>query len=209
MPIRDAFIRLAAQHLVQLDDGGVAVVAPLSIPDLEEIYELRETVEPQATRVALPNVGRAEILQMETLLEVMAETDNLEQWLTANRRFHRLVYAQSNRTRTIALIDSLAEQTDRYLFHYLLELGEDLGRFHEQHEMILEAVRGGARSHEIEDLTKLHLVTAHRMILGRMLDGSLRVTDAPGKSGAARHGAPTNPAERATQHGNNTAEAGH
>ena len=172
VPVRDALIRLAAQHLIELRDG-VARVARLSMPDLEEIYELREAIEPAATRIALPNVGRAEILQMEKLLELMGDTDELGGWLTANRQFHRLVYGQSNRVQTIGLIDSLAERTDRYLFHYVPALDDGLQRFDEQHQLILDAARAGAGG-EIEELTKLHLVTAHRMILGRMLDGTMQ-----------------------------------
>lgn len=176
IPVRDALIRLAGQHLVEFREG-VATVSPLSIPDLEEIYEMREAIEPAATRIALANVGRAEIFQMEELVEFMDATDELDAWLSANRRFHRLIYAQSNRTRKIALIDSLAEQTDRYLFHYVSDLGEHVTRFDEQHRMILASAREGAGAREIEDLTKVHLVTAHRMILGRMLDGSVQDAD--------------------------------
>jgi DNA-binding GntR family transcriptional regulator len=168
VPVRDALIRLAAQHLVEFREG-VALVAPLSTLDLEEIYELREAVEPAATRIALANVGRAEILQMERLLEVMGEFEGLGTWLTANRQFHRLVYAQSNRVQTIGLIDGLAERTDRYLFHYVPELDDGLQLFDEQHRLILDAARTGAGP-EIEDLTKLHLVTAHRLILSHMLE---------------------------------------
>ena len=180
IPVRDALIRLAAQHLVEFRDG-VPVVAPLSIPDLEEIYEMREAIEPAATRIALANVGRAEILQMEELLGFMNTTDELAGWLTANRRFHRLIYGQSNRTRMISLIDSLSEQTDRYLFHYFSDLSDHLLRFDDQHRMILDAAREGAGAREIEDLTKVHLVTAHRMILGRLLDGSVQAAAEPSR----------------------------
>jgi DNA-binding GntR family transcriptional regulator len=180
IPVRDALIRLASQHLVDFRDG-VPMVAPLSIPDLEEIYEMREAIEPAATRIALANVGRAEIFQMEELVEFMASTQELAAWLEANRRFHRLIYAQSNRTRMIAMIDSLSEQTDRYLFHYFSDLSDHLPRFDDQHRMILDVAREGAGAREIEDLTKLHLVTAHRMILGRLLDGSVQVAQEPSR----------------------------
>lgn len=168
IPVRDALLQLAGQELVEARDGAL-IVREMSIADLEEIYEMREAIEPVATRIALPNVGRAEIVQMEEHLETMAEAKDLEAWMYSNRRFHRLIYGQTNRTRMIALIDSLAEQTDRYIFHYPVEDSEILVRFDEQHRLILNAAAERASGKEIEDLTKLHLATAHRMILGQLL----------------------------------------
>jgi DNA-binding GntR family transcriptional regulator len=64
MPIRQALQTLASEGLVELVTGATAVVTPMSIPELQELYEIREALEPLATRLAVPNVGRAELLQM-------------------------------------------------------------------------------------------------------------------------------------------------
>ena len=60
IPVRDALHILSTEGLVDLGVSG-AVVTGLSIAELQELYELREAIEPVVTAIAVPNVGRAEI----------------------------------------------------------------------------------------------------------------------------------------------------
>jgi DNA-binding GntR family transcriptional regulator len=68
MPARDALQALASEGLVDIG-AATAVVRRLSVPELQELYELREAVEPLLMRIAVPNVGRAELTQMSSLLD--------------------------------------------------------------------------------------------------------------------------------------------
>src|SRR3954469_23532976 len=70
MPARDALQALASEGLIDVS-ATTAVVRRLSVPELQELYELREAVEPLLTRLAVPNVGRAELTRMKVLLERM------------------------------------------------------------------------------------------------------------------------------------------
>ena len=70
IPVRDALHILSTEGLVDLGVSG-AVVTGLSIAELQELYELREAVEPVVTAIAVPNVGRAETQQMAALLDRM------------------------------------------------------------------------------------------------------------------------------------------
>ena len=51
----------------------VTPVTGMSIAELQELYELREAVEPLATQIAVPNVGRAEHITMRKQLQIMEE----------------------------------------------------------------------------------------------------------------------------------------
>src|SRR5574341_2129525 len=64
IPVRDALHQLAAEGLVLLRGRAGATVGELSIADLQELYELREAVEPLASRLATVNIGRAHLLRM-------------------------------------------------------------------------------------------------------------------------------------------------
>src|ERR1700755_2598780 len=70
MPARDALQALASEGLVDVS-ATTAVVRRLSVPELQELYELREAVEPLLTRLAVPNVGRAELTRMKVVLARM------------------------------------------------------------------------------------------------------------------------------------------
>jgi DNA-binding GntR family transcriptional regulator len=178
IPVRDALHILSTEGLVELGVTG-AVVTGLSIPELQELYEMREALEPVVTAIAVPNVGRAEIARMTALLgEMEAEGTSPADWLEANARFHALVYERADRPRMVALTEQLRRLTDRYVYLHLEVIG-DVEHLHEEHRRILDAVRRGD-PREVAELTRLHLATSHEFILRYLLrttasgDGSLR-----------------------------------
>lgn len=174
IPVRDALQVLAGEGLVDLRPS-VAVVRELSISELQELYELRGAVEPMLTRLAVPNVGRAEIAKMTMLVESMESGPPPADWLRFNARFHRLIYSCADRPRAIELIDQLRRLTDRYLYLHVGVFG-DMDHLHDEHRRILAA----ARTHDASaaaELTRLHLATSHEMILRYLLDHELMPLD--------------------------------
>jgi DNA-binding GntR family transcriptional regulator len=168
MPARDALQALASEGLIDVS-AATAVVRRLSVPELQELYELREAVEPLLTRLAVPNVGRAELTRMKALLERMEEGPPPAQWLAWNTEFHALVYTRGNRPRMIQITEQLRRLTDRYLYLHVGVFG-DMGHLHEEHRAIFAAVsRGDANA--AADLTRAHLATSHEFILRFLLDG--------------------------------------
>jgi DNA-binding GntR family transcriptional regulator len=167
IPVRDALHVLSTEGLVDLAVTG-AVVTGLSIPELQELYELREAVEPVVTAIAVPNVGRAETAQMAALAERMESGDmSPGEWLEANARFHALVYERADRPRMVALTEQLRRLTDRYVYLHLDVIG-DVEHLHDEHRQILAAVRRGD-PREVAELTRLHLATSHDFILRYLL----------------------------------------
>ncbi|MGY1643199.1 GntR family transcriptional regulator [Geodermatophilus sp. SYSU D00703] len=167
IPVRDALHVLSTEGLVDLAVTG-AVVTGLSIPELQELYELREAVEPVVTAIAVPNVGRAETAQMSALAERMESGEMTPgEWLEANARFHALVYERADRPRMVALTEQLRRLTDRYVYLHLDVIG-DVEHLHDEHRQILAAVRRGD-PREVAELTRLHLATSHDFILRYLL----------------------------------------
>lgn len=166
IPVRDALQTLASEGL--LDVGGTtAVVRELSIAELQELYELRELVEPALTRIATPNVGLAEVTLMNTLAETMEGNPSPAEWLAANARFHALVYTKADRKRMIQLTEQLRRLTDRYLYLHVGVFGKT-DHLHAEHRLILDAVRRGDAA-AAADLTSAHLATSHEFILRYLL----------------------------------------
>lgn len=170
MPARDALQALASEGLVDIS-ATTAVVRRLSVAELQELYELREAVEPPLTRIAVPNVGRAELTQMSSVLESMEAGPPPTKWLELNTRFHALVYTKANRPTMIHITEQLRRLTDRYLYLHVGVFG-DMGHLHEEHRQIYDAVsRGDAIA--AADLTRKHLATSHDFILRFLLDSEL------------------------------------
>jgi len=170
IPVRDALQLLAGEGLVHPASGATAVVTGMSVPELQELYEMREAIEPVATQIAVPNVGRAEILQMRRELEVMSRSKDPRIWLAANADFHATVYKQANRPRMIETVEKLRKLTDRYL-HLHLEVIGNTEHLHAEHTAILEAVEKGDAA-LAASLTQEHLATSHDFILKYLLENA-------------------------------------
>jgi DNA-binding GntR family transcriptional regulator len=166
IPVRDALQVLAAEGLVELG-GTYAVVRGISIAELQELYEMREALEPVATRLAVPNVGLAEVLQMTRLAEQMESCTDARAWIGDNARFHATVYHQAGRPMMVKTVDQLRRLTDRYLHLHLAVIGH-VEHLHVEHRAILDAVRRGD-ANEVADLTLAHLTSSHRFILDYLL----------------------------------------
>ena len=166
IPVRDAMQALVAEGLVVMLDG-IPYSRRLSILELQELYELRMAVEPTLTQMAVPQIGRAEIIQMTGHYETMSETTDVVEWLEANANFHATMYHRANRPMTIAHIDQLRKLADRYLYLHLAVIG-NVEHLQEEHAAILEAARTGDGP-GLYALTRTHLETSHEFIVRYLL----------------------------------------
>lgn len=166
IPVRDALQLLAGEGLVELTGAG-ARVSSMSVADLDELYELRGLVEPRATGLGVPRLGRSDLRTLRDADAAMRGTTDLVEWLQANTLFHRTIYEKSGRPRWTQLIESLRSQTDRYLHLHLAVIGGS-DRLCDEHGDILAAVEAGD-SGAVEELTRAHLRSSHDFILEHLV----------------------------------------
>jgi DNA-binding GntR family transcriptional regulator len=161
IPIRDALRSLVAEGLVEVDANSTAVVAALSMQDLQELYEIRISLEPRLGRLAIPNLTAGHFAEMEDLLAQMESTFDTTAWLPLNNRFHETLYDAADRDRSLQIVQLTRRQTDRYtavhvqLNHQLVDL---------EHRMILEAARAGQPT-RIEALITAHISSSYEQML--------------------------------------------
>lgn len=179
IPVRDALQILSAEGLVDLTSGSTAVVRGMSINELQELYEMRIAIEPVATRLGVPNMGRAAHLQMRHQFDVMSTTDDPATWLRANAAFHAAVYMQANRPRMVEMVERLRKLVDRYVHLHLKVIG-NTAHLHEEHARILEAVER-ADALDAAAVTCQHLETSHEFILQYLLENAV-TTEGAGAS---------------------------
>ena len=168
IPVRDALQILAGEGLVQPSSNATAVVTGMSIAELQELYELREAIEPLATEIAVPNVGRADLLVMRKQLQIMAQHADTRTWLAANTEFHATIYRRASRPRMIELVDRLRSDTDRYMYVHIEVVGQT-EHLTDEHLGILAAVES-RDSALAARLTREHLATSHDFILTYLLE---------------------------------------
>jgi DNA-binding GntR family transcriptional regulator len=110
-PIREALRMLQANGLVEYKRHHGHVVTRYSIQRAEEIYLLRQTLEPLATKLAAANATATELqsireLQEEFRLVVDGDPPRFADVVDLNARWHRLVYASAHS----ALLDDFIER---------------------------------------------------------------------------------------------------
>jgi DNA-binding GntR family transcriptional regulator len=143
VPIRDALRELEAEGLVVSYPRLGVSVAELSTPDLNELYDMRLALEPVVARLATPRLRDTDLARMRRNLDAMSSSGELSaEWFHAHAEFHRALNARSDRERMCRLVDSLRQQTERYVrvFRFAIEHADELGA---EHEQIYRAARGG------------------------------------------------------------------
>ena len=170
IPVRDALRSLAGEGLVDLRARATAVVTPLTMEDLEELYDLRISLEPRLGRRALPHLEESNYQELAEQLETMEATTDAGAWLKLNNRFHETLYRAADRRRSLDMIRVIRRQTDRYTAVYI-ELNH--AQADTEHRMILDAARNGQTT-RIEALLTAHISASYEQMLRYLASESLQ-----------------------------------
>jgi DNA-binding GntR family transcriptional regulator len=132
VPVREAFLRLQAERLVEIRPRRGAIVAALSAAELEELNEMRAALECCALRIAIPKAAQA-----------LDRIDHQpERWAELNMAFHTLLYAAAERPRQLATILSLQRSLERYVYYvyYQLKMTNAFAESQREHRKLLQLV---------------------------------------------------------------------
>ena len=138
-PVREALRTLAAEELIKVYPHRGAIVAELSLEELEEIYFLRGVLEGTAARLAASKMDDERIAILRAILAKTNPTTDLDQWLELNRDFHNTIYEAINRPRLLSIIQSLRNITTPYTRRYIA-FPEHMEATRVGHQRILEAL---------------------------------------------------------------------
>lgn len=93
-PVREAFLQLAAEHMLELYPKRGALVVPVSTADLREVLIARRVIEPWAAATVAQRADRADVVRdLRTRLAVMSTIKDERALLEADREFHQCLLA--------------------------------------------------------------------------------------------------------------------
>jgi DNA-binding GntR family transcriptional regulator len=168
-PVREALQRLAGQGLILLRPARTAVVAPLDLSELEEIYRLRELVEVDALGRAAGRLTATDIAVLERQFELLsaAATDSDPFW-DAHNAFHTALMAPVLTARLQRLITELWHAAERYIRIVYIETDVLFTRSpRERHEPLLVAARAGD-GELMRSTMRAHLRSNHEEVAGSL-----------------------------------------
>lgn len=140
IPLREALKQLAAEGFVTIASHKGAVVAELSVAEVEELFDLRLRLETWLLELAMPTMAAAEIAELEANLKEQRRPDVLPRWGELNWHLHEIMYRPAGRPITLRLLKNIHDKIDRYLrLEVTMRAGRDRGLA--EHEALVTACR--------------------------------------------------------------------
>lgn len=157
-PVREAFLRLEAEGLLQLYPKRGALVVPISAADVEDVMETRLLIEQFAIARAIDlDLDLADRLAAAIATqERHAEVVDAPAFVDADREFHRVFVAATGNAILLRTHDSLRDQQNRMGLAALSAGSERMRRILDQHRAIVDAVQR-RDAHEAAALIDRHL----------------------------------------------------
>jgi DNA-binding GntR family transcriptional regulator len=176
MPVREALRELESEGLVTIYPHRGAVVTELTVEDLQDIYDIRATLEAMATRLAVPRMNKASYKELESIVEQMdAQLGHVAALVKLNHQFHSTLYAISGRRHLHELTRAFRYRTQHYLHAYVDDLGS-MALAQGEHRAILEACQSG------DEQRAAALVGDHVSEVARAITDFVRRRDAARRS---------------------------
>ncbi len=142
-PIREALLRLEAEHLVRTVPRVGFFVSEITRRDLEELFELRELLESHATRKAAATLSDDDLAYIDRLLaesEAAVERGELARFQEAEIAFHSLFVERAQNQHLVAMMGTLRDLTYRQRVLSLTSI-DNVRQSLVEHQRIAEALR--------------------------------------------------------------------
>jgi DNA-binding GntR family transcriptional regulator len=142
-PVREAFLALESEGLLELYPKRGALVVPLTGADVADLFDTRLLIEthclPRALERDHPGVAgdAAELLEVQ---RERAQADDLAGFITADRDMHRVWVAASGSKILLALFDQLRDRQQRIAARVLAEHERQPAQLIAEHERIVNAL---------------------------------------------------------------------
>ncbi|WDR06478.1 GntR family transcriptional regulator [Devosia rhodophyticola] len=158
IPVREALKRLEASGLVTSVRYKGVVVSPISVAEIEEIFEFRATIEPQLIAHSVPRMTTESLDHAQALCNSFAQEKEAGLWGDLNRQFHSSLYLNAQRPYYFAAAAAANDRVERYI-RAQLSLTHGRDRAIEEHQMIVDACcKGDAQ--RAAALTRDHIMQA-------------------------------------------------
>jgi len=175
-PVREALLRLEQERLVTVAPRQGYKVAPISLEDAQEMFELRKVLE-SACAEAAASAGTQEALDRLDAFRTLEQDKDEEQtdaFIKYNRAFHIAVCESSGNSRMARLATDLIEQMERMIrFSVNAVPAQDKTVLLKEHGEIIDAIQAGDRR-KASRLIKHHIADAEKRVINYLSQAAIR-----------------------------------
>lgn len=146
MPVRTALSQLESEGLVTTVAHSGAWVSQLDRFEFEQVYKMREALEPLAIAESIPNLTQQNVEEIvsvsDKLHDAILPTVKIEDFLSLDRQFHLLTYGGVLYKPLRLQVERLWNTTQHYRRALAYRFDEDKARMTDHdHALIVDAVR--------------------------------------------------------------------
>ncbi|MBN8953584.1 MULTISPECIES: GntR family transcriptional regulator [unclassified Rhizobium] len=155
-PVREAFIKLSEEGLVQVLPQRGTFVTKISVASVMDVRFVREAIEADIVRLVAKGHAADTIAELRRQLAEQRKVshDDRVGFLRLDELFHHTLAAAAGKSYAWSVIESVKAQMDRVRFLSVDDL--HIGRLIEQHEKIVDGIAAGDTA-AAEEAMRLHL----------------------------------------------------
>lgn len=168
-PVREAIRKLELEGYVIMMPRRGTYVANLSIRDVNEVFEIRTSLDSLASGLAAERITDEELEHLQRLLVAIGgyiEQGDMDKIVETDTEFHDLLYTASRNSRLTGIIFNLREQLTRFRTASMSYPGR-LRATLEEHRRIVEAIAQGDVK-EAQAASEYHMEKSEQTLLASM-----------------------------------------
>lgn len=182
-PVREALTRLIQEGLVRSIPGRGYEVAPITLGDVQDLFNFRLVIEPAAAQLAAGQVIASDLLHLNELCTAYfsaIDEESESHYLQANYLLHAAIADASGNRRLAEAVRRALEESER-LFHLsrLFHLNNVLKKRSEEvaheHKNLVDALIAGD-GETARKLTLVHITASQGRVLDALLTSSSLLT---------------------------------
>ena len=161
-PIREALTQACHNGLVQRLPGRGYMVAPITIRDIQDLFDLRLILEVTAAERAARNLSLVNLNMLKELSTISYNLDDPQSqtlFLKTNRDFHVVLAKAAGNRRLEGMLDELLNEMER-LFYLGLRLRDSGEEMKHEHQEVVAALESG-------DLERVREAITHQILISR------------------------------------------
>jgi len=173
-PMREALAQTCHDGLMQRLPGRGYMVAPITIQDIRDLFDLRLIIETTAVERAAQNSTPELIASLQEMSRVKydpTEPESHTAFLKTNRAFHLALAVAAMNRRLVALLDDLFNEMER-LFHLGLRLRDSSEEMRREHQELVAALEAGDAENACRIISE-QVIASRDRILEAILEGEL------------------------------------
>ena len=166
-PIREALRRLEQERLIQ-EVGKGSLVLGITLEDLMDIMDIRQSIEGLAAYYATKNITASELADLQRISELQDfyyEKNDIERLRLMDDQFHDSIYRLCKRSVICDTLRPLHRKTQRYR-RLSMDDTQRLAHSIEEHKRILNAIASGDADLAAQ-LTTEHITKAKEQMIAR------------------------------------------